>query len=101
MVSRRGLLSGAVAMVVMGAMTEVVAEAGAVSADAPLDAPSAPAKAPHLAEAEQLVQYQRLLAAGDLPGGLAGRWPLDGSGTDVSGLERPVTIGSGASWTAL
>ncbi|WP_367323934.1 LamG domain-containing protein [Streptomyces sp. HUAS ZL42] len=100
MVSRRGLLSGA-ALVGMGAMTGVVGGAGAAVADAPLNTPFTPVATPHLAEAERMVQYQRLLAAGYLPGGLVGHWPLDGSAADRSGRERPVTLGSGASWTTL
>ncbi|MEU9383428.1 LamG domain-containing protein [Streptomyces sp. NPDC048279] len=100
MVSRRGLLSGA-ALMGMGAVGGLAASAGTAAADTPLDTPFTPVAAPHLAEAEQLVQYQRMLAAGYLPTGLAGHWPLDGSGTDRSGLEHPVTLGSGASWTGL
>lgn len=100
MVSRRGLLSGA-ALVGAGAMTGVLGGAGSAAADAPLDTPFTPVGAPHLAEAERMVQYQRLLAAGYLPDGLAGHWPLDGSGADRSGRNRPVTLGSGASWTTL
>ncbi|MFJ9738001.1 LamG domain-containing protein [Streptomyces sp. NPDC101166] len=100
MVSRRGLLSGA-ALVGAGAMTGVLGGAGAAVADAPLGTPFTPVGVPHLAEAERMVQYQRLLAAGYLPGGLAGHWPLDGSGADRSGLGRPLTLGAGASWSAL
>ncbi|MER5514913.1 LamG domain-containing protein [Streptomyces sp. NPDC002763] len=100
MVSRRGLLSGA-ALMGMGAAAGMAAGTGTAAADTPLDTPFTPVAAPHLAEAEQLVQYQRMLAAGYLPTGLAGHWPLDGSGTDRSGLEHPVTLGSGASWTSL
>ncbi|MFI7497122.1 LamG domain-containing protein [Streptomyces sp. NPDC049687] len=100
MVSRRGLLSGA-ALVGAGAMTGVLGGAGSAAADAPLDTPFTPVAAPHLLEAERMVQYQRLLAAGHLPTGLAGHWPLDGSGADRSGRERPLTLGSGASWTTL
>ncbi|MCX4761201.1 LamG domain-containing protein [Streptomyces sp. NBC_01275] len=100
MVSRRGLLGGA-ALVGAGAVTGVVGGAGNAAADAPLDTPFTPVTAPHLAEAEQLVQYQRLLAAGHLPTGLTGHWPLDGTGADRSGRERPVALGSGASWTTL
>jgi hypothetical protein len=81
MVSRRGLLSGA-ALVGAGAMTGVVGSAGSAAAEAPLDTPFTPVATPHLAEAERMVQYQRLLAAGHLPVGLAGHWPLDGSGAD-------------------
>jgi hypothetical protein len=100
MVSRRGLLSGA-ALVGAGAMTGVVGGAGSAAAEAPLDTPFTPVATPHLAEAERMVQYQRLLAAGHLPVGLAGHWPLDGSGADRSGREHPVTLGTGASWTTL
>ncbi|WP_327314329.1 LamG domain-containing protein [Streptomyces sp. NBC_01235] len=100
MVSRRGLLSGA-ALVGAGAMTGVIGGAGSAAADAPLDTPFTPVGAPHLAEAERMVQYQRLLAAGHLPTGLYGHWPLDGSGTDRSGRDHPVTLGTGASWTTL
>ncbi|MFF3843813.1 LamG domain-containing protein [Streptomyces sp. NPDC002328] len=100
MVSRRGLLSGA-ALVGAGAMSGVLGGAGAAAAAAPLDTPFTPVGVPHLAEAERMVQYQRLLAAGHLPEGLAGHWPLDGSGADRSGRGRPVTLGAGASWSAL
>ncbi|MEU9409051.1 LamG domain-containing protein [Streptomyces sp. NPDC048281] len=100
MVSRRGLLSGA-ALAGMGAVAGMAAGTGTAAADEPLDTPFTPVAAPHLAEAEQLVRYQRLLAAGYLPTGLAGHWPLDGSGADRSGLEHPVALGTGASWTAL
>ncbi|MFG3290133.1 LamG domain-containing protein [Streptomyces sp. NPDC048179] len=100
MVSRRGLLSGA-ALVGVGAMAGAAAGTGTAAADTPLDTPFTPVAAPHLAEAERMVQYQRMLAAGYLPTGLAGHWPLDGSGTDRSGLDHPVTLGSGASWTGL
>ncbi|MEU1512662.1 LamG domain-containing protein [Streptomyces sp. NPDC005811] len=100
MVSRRGLLSGA-ALVGAGAMTGVIGGAGNAAADAPLGTPFTPVAAPHLLEAERMVQYQRLLAAGHLPGGLAGHWPLDGSGADRSGRDRPLTLGTGATWSAL
>ncbi|KAB1145717.1 LamG domain-containing protein [Streptomyces luteolifulvus] len=100
MVSRRGLLSGA-ALVGVGAMTGVVGGAGAAVADAPLNTPFTPVATPHLAEAERMVQYQRLLAAGYLPDSLVGHWTMDGSGADRSGRERPVTLGSGATWTTL
>jgi hypothetical protein len=100
MISRRGLLGGA-AMVGAGAMTGVVAGAGTAAADAPLDTPFTPVATPHLAEAERMVQYQRLLAAGYLTEGLAGHWPLDGSAGDRSGREHPVTLGPGATWTTL
>ncbi|MGW7240151.1 LamG domain-containing protein [Streptomyces sp. NPDC054804] len=84
-----------------GAVGGLAAAAGTVAADTPLDTPFTPVALPHLTEAEQLVRYQRLLAAGHLPTGLAGHWPLDGSGTDRSGLEHPVTLGSGAAWSTL
>ncbi|MFF5186275.1 LamG domain-containing protein [Streptomyces sp. NPDC000345] len=100
MVSRRGLLSGA-ALVGAGAMTGVLGGAGSAAADAPLDTPFTPVTAPHLVEAERMVQYQRLLAAGHLPTGLAGHWPLDGSGADRSGREQPLTLGTAAAWTTL
>lgn len=100
MVSRRGLLSGA-AIVGVGAFTGVAASAGTAVAEAPLNTPFTPVTAPHLAEAERMVHYQRLLASGYLPGGLIGHWPLDGTGADRSGRDRPVTLGSGAGWSAL
>ncbi|MEU9448380.1 LamG-like jellyroll fold domain-containing protein [Streptomyces sp. NPDC048277] len=100
MVSRRGLLSGA-ALVGMGAVAGVAVGTGTAAADTPLDTPFTPVTAPHLAEGEQMVQYQRMLAAGHLPTGLAGHWPLDGSAADRSGLQHPVALGSGASWTSL
>ncbi|WP_037668670.1 LamG domain-containing protein [Streptomyces griseus] len=100
MVSRRGLLSGA-ALVGVGAMTGVTGGAGAAAADAPLNTPFTPVTAPHLAEAERMVQYQRLLASGHLTAGLIGHWPLDGTPADRSGREHPVTLGPGASWTDL
>ncbi|MEU5248187.1 LamG domain-containing protein, partial [Streptomyces asoensis] len=100
MVSRRGLLSGA-ALVGAGAVTCVLGTAPSAAADTPLDTPFTPVTTPHLAQAEQMVQYQRLLAAGHLPTGLAGHWPLDGSGADRSGRDHPLTLGTGASWTTL
>ncbi|MFI9562000.1 LamG domain-containing protein [Streptomyces rishiriensis] len=101
MVSRRGLLSGA-ALVGAGAMTGVIGVgAGTAAADTPLDTPFTPVDAPHLAEAERMVRYQRLLAAGYLPTGLSGHWPLDGSGADRSGRDHPVSLGPGAHWTTL
>ncbi|MFG2781846.1 LamG domain-containing protein [Streptomyces prunicolor] len=99
MVSRRGLLGGA-ALVGVGAMAGVAQGAGVAVADVPLDTPFTPVGTPHLAQAEQLVGYQRLLAAGYLVDGLVGHWPLDGSGADRSGREHPVTPGSGATWSA-
>ncbi|MGW5611696.1 hypothetical protein ACWEWI_37700 [Streptomyces sp. NPDC003753] len=65
-VSRRGLLGGA-ALVGVGALAGVVQSAGTAAAEAPLDTPFTPVSAPHLLQAEQMVQYQRLLAAGHLP----------------------------------
>ncbi|MFJ3230402.1 LamG domain-containing protein [Streptomyces sp. NPDC086787] len=100
MISRRGLLGGA-ALVGTGAMTGVLAGAGSAAADAPLNTPFTPVTTPHLAEAERMVQYQRLLATGHLTDGLVGHWPLDGSADDRSGHEHPVTLGTGASWSAL
>jgi hypothetical protein len=82
-------------------MTGVLGGAGTAAADTPLNTPFTPVGAPHLAEAERMVQYQRLLAAGYLPGGLAGHWPLDGSAADRSGRGHTVTLGSGTSWTTL
>ncbi|MGQ4349210.1 LamG domain-containing protein [Streptomyces sp. SAS_275] len=99
MVSRRGLLSG-MALAGAGAMTGVIGSAGTASADAPLDTPFTPVAAPHLLEAERMVQYQRLLAAGHLPHGLEGHWALDGSVADRSGHDRPLALGTGATWTS-
>ncbi|MHC0429842.1 LamG domain-containing protein [Streptomyces sp. O3] len=99
MVSRRGLLSGA-GIVGVGALTGVLGSTGTAVADAPLDTPYTPVSAPHLMEAERMVQYQRLLAAGWLPGGLVGHWPLDGGYADRSGGGRTLAPGSGASWTS-
>ncbi|MGW0707641.1 LamG domain-containing protein [Streptomyces sp. NPDC002643] len=100
MVSRRGLLGGA-AFVGVGALTAVAQSAGTAAADAPLNTPFTPVTAPHLAEADRMVHYQRLLASGYLPGGLLGHWPLDGTNADRSGHDRPVTLGSDTSWTTL
>lgn len=97
-VSRRGVLGGA-ALVGAGALASVVQSAGTAAAEAPLDTPFTPVSAPHLLQAEQMVQYQRLLAAGHLPTGLVGHWPLDGTAADRSGDEHPATLGSGATWT--
>ena len=99
MVSRRGLLSGAALMGVSLGM--VGGGAGVAVADVPLDTPFTPVGTPHLAEAERMVGYQRLLAAGYLPTGLVGHWPLDGSGADRSGREHALTLGPGASWSTL
>jgi len=52
-------------------------------------------------QAEQVVQYQRMLAAGHVTDGLVGHWALDGTGADRSGFDRPVTLGLGATWTSL
>ncbi|MCX3063896.1 LamG domain-containing protein [Streptomyces beihaiensis] len=98
--SRRGLLGGA-ALAGVGALAGVAQSAGTAAAEAPLDTPFTPVSVPHLLQAEQMVQYQRLLAAGHLPGGLVGHWPLDGAPADLSGCEHPVVLGSGATWTAL
>ncbi|MFJ2610027.1 LamG domain-containing protein [Streptomyces sp. NPDC087425] len=100
MVSRRGLLGGA-ALVGAGAVTGVTGGAGSAAADVVLDTPFTPVTVPHLAEAERMVQYQRLLAAGQLTTGLVGHWALDGSGADRSGRDGPVTTGTGATWTTL
>lgn len=101
MVSRRGLLSGA-AIVGAGALVGVTRSAGVAEAAETLTTPFTPVSVPHLAQAEQMVQYQRMLAAGYVPaGGLTGHWPLDGTGADRSGFERSVTLGSGTSWTKL
>ncbi|WP_405858316.1 LamG domain-containing protein [Streptomyces sp. NBC_01515] len=100
MISRRGLLSGA-ALVGVGAMAGGSQRAGVAVTDVTPDTPFTPAGTPHLAQAEQLVRYQRLLAAGYLVDGLVGHWALDGSGADRSGREHPVTLGSGATWTTL
>ncbi|MFD7612240.1 LamG domain-containing protein [Streptomyces sp. NPDC059828] len=102
MVSRRGLLGGA-AIIGAAALSGVAAGARAATAaeSGASPAPLGPVAVPHLIEADRMVQYQRLLAAGYLPDGLAGHWPLDGSGADRSGNERAVTLGAGASWSAL
>lgn len=100
MVSRRGLLSGA-AIVGAGALVGVTRTAGVAEAAETLTTPFTPVSVPHLVQAEQMVQYQRMLAAGYLPAGLTGHWPLDGNGADRSGFERSVAPGSGASWTKL
>ncbi|MEU6475962.1 LamG domain-containing protein [Streptomyces sp. NPDC047017] len=100
MVSRRGLL-GTAALVGAGALAGVAQGAGPAAADAPLDTPFTPVSVPHLAQAEQMVQYQRLLAAGQLPTDLRGHWPLAGSAADRSGGGHPVTLASGAAWTTL
>ncbi|MFG1988480.1 LamG domain-containing protein [Actinoplanes sp. NPDC048988] len=93
-VSRRGLFGG-VAAVGVGAF------AGSEPARAEsLDRPFAPVSAPHLIVAEQMVQYQRLLAAGHLPEGLAGHWPLCGDGVDRTGRGALVR-GAGTSFTTL
>ncbi|MEV0485124.1 LamG domain-containing protein [Streptomyces sp. NPDC050508] len=99
MISRRGLLNEA-ALVGVGAMAGVPHGARVAVADAALDTPFTPVGTPHLAQAEQLVGYQRLLAAGYLVNGLVGHWALDGSGADRSGRGHPVALGSGATWTA-
>ncbi|GAA2797338.1 hypothetical protein GCM10010441_23190 [Kitasatospora paracochleata] len=97
MVSRRGLLGGAT-IVGMGALIDL-AGPGAVAQAETLDTPFTPVLVPHLAQAELMVQYQRMLAAGAVPAGLAGHWPLDGNGADLSGLNRPVTAGPDATWS--
>ncbi|MFC0005346.1 LamG domain-containing protein [Micromonospora siamensis] len=99
MVSRRGLLGGAavagVASVAVGALRPAAALAE------PLDTPLTPVDGPHLAQAELMVRYQRMLAAGLLTDGLVGHWPLDGAGADISGYGHDVSPGPGATWTKL
>lgn len=101
MVSRRGLLSGA-AVVGAGALVGGARTAGVAEAAQPLNTPFTPVSVPHLVQAEQMVQYQRMLAAGHLlNGGLTGHWPLDGTLADRSGFDRPIALGSSAKWTKL
>ncbi|MEU4241530.1 LamG domain-containing protein [Actinoplanes sp. NPDC026619] len=95
--TRRRLL-GSAAAAGAGALTAGTAVTSA-SAAQPLDRPFTALSAPHLIEAEQLVQYQRLLAAGHLSAGLAGLWSLGGDGADRSGGGHPATLGPGTSWT--
>jgi hypothetical protein len=94
--TRRHLFGGAAA-----AGLGALAGTAPARADVPLDQPFTPLTAPHLLQAEQMVQYQRLLAAGYLTEGIAGHWPLAGDTTDHSGAGRPLTRGTGTSWTAL
>jgi hypothetical protein len=94
--TRRHLLGGTAAAGV-GSLVGVTP----ALADAPLDRPFTPLTVPHLVQAEQMVQYQRLLAAGYLPEGLDGHWPLGGDVTDRSGGGRVLTRGAGTTWTAL
>jgi hypothetical protein len=56
---------------------------------------------PQLVQAEQMVRYQRMLAAGHLPDGIVGHWPLDGDGADRSGFARPVATATATAWTSL
>ncbi|GGQ59676.1 LamG domain-containing protein [Couchioplanes azureus] len=98
-VSRRTLF-GAAAAAGAGTLAATVPAPRAARAGE-LDAPFVPGTAPHLLQAEQLVQYQRLIAAGYLTDGLAGHWPLGGDGSDRSGLGRTLAVGPGASWTTL
>ncbi|MEU3303736.1 LamG domain-containing protein [Streptomyces sp. NPDC006678] len=100
MVSRRGLLGGAV-LVGAGALAGITHGAQPAAAAQALDTPFTSLTVPHLLQAEQMVQYQRMLAAGHLPDGLAGHWPLDAKGFDRSGFERPLTLGPAATWTKL
>ncbi|XVV11254.1 LamG domain-containing protein [Actinoplanes sp. CA-131856] len=93
-VSRRGLFGGAAAVGV-GAFA---APERAVAA--PLDRPFLTVSAPHLIVAEQMVHYQRLLAAGYLPDGPAGHWPLGGDAVDLVG-GGALTRGSGTTFTTL
>jgi hypothetical protein len=94
--TRRRLLGGAAAGAVSGALVRP-----GVAPAQPLDRPFTALTAPHLIEAEQLVHYQRLLAAGHLTEGLAGLWPLGGDGGDRSGAGHPVTLTGSAAWTKL
>ncbi|MCY0943369.1 LamG domain-containing protein [Streptomyces antarcticus] len=92
---------GGAAIAGAGALVGVARTAGVAEAAETLTTPFTPVSVPHLVQAEQMVQYQRMLAAGYLPAGLTGHWPLDGNGADRSGFERSVALGSGASWTKL
>ncbi|MCW3843863.1 LamG domain-containing protein [Micromonospora yasonensis] len=99
MISRRQLLGGAamagVASVAGGALRPEPARAEVLST------PFTSVTAPHLLQAELMVQYQRMLAAGQFTDGLVGQWPLDGTPADLSGNGRNVSLGTGATWTRL
>jgi len=99
MVGRRGLLGGAVA-VGAGGLAGSWASPTAARAEV-LTTPFTGVTAPHLVQAEQMVYYQRMLAAGHLPDDLVGHWPLDGSGADRSGVGRHVSPAAGTAWTSL
>ncbi|KQV12082.1 MULTISPECIES: LamG domain-containing protein [unclassified Kitasatospora] len=100
MVTRRGLLSGA-ALAGAGALVGVARGTGVAEAAQPLNTPFTPVSVPHLVQAEQMVQYQRMLAAGQLTEGLAGHWPLDGTATDRADSAHTLTRGAGTAWTKL
>ncbi|MEV6597648.1 LamG domain-containing protein [Actinoplanes sp. NPDC051346] len=98
-VTRRSLFGAAAAV---GAGTFAASVSGSTPAHAEqLGAPFVPGTAPHLLQAEQLVHYQRLLAAGYLTDGLVGHWPLTATWADRSGRARTLTPGSQGSWTTL
>jgi Concanavalin A-like lectin/glucanases superfamily len=99
MLSRRGLL-GSTAAAGVGVLAGTAALPAPARAETPAT-PFTPVTTPHLVQAEQMVQYQRMLAAGQVTDGLVGHWALDGTGADRSGFDRPVTLGSGATWTNL
>src|SRR6266536_1257255 len=99
MVRRRALLGGAAAAGV-GGLTVAAIPPTAAHADV-LTTPFTGVTVPHLVQAEQMAGYQRMLAAGHLPGGIVGYWPLDGNGGDRSGFARPVSAGTGTTWTSL
>ncbi|MEV4639437.1 LamG domain-containing protein [Actinoplanes sp. NPDC049548] len=96
--TRRHLVGGT-ALAGLGALAGAAQAPGAALAE-PLDQPFTPLTAPHLLQAEQMVQYQRLLAAGYLPEGIAGHWPLAGAASDHSGAGRTLSLGTTAGWTA-
>jgi hypothetical protein len=101
-INRRHLLTGAAAV---GISTVTVTAQPGRAAAASLSTPFTPVNVPHLREAEQMVEYQRMLAAGLMTTGLVGHWPLDQTaGTtaaDCSGFDHPASLGSAAGWSAL
>ncbi|WP_345284513.1 LamG domain-containing protein [Kitasatospora albolonga] len=72
----------------------VAASTGVARAAEARNVPFAPVPPPHLVQAEQMVQYQRMLAEGQLTTGLAGHWPLTATTEDRSGNGRALTRGS-------
>ncbi|MFI5532075.1 hypothetical protein ACIA8O_26430 [Kitasatospora sp. NPDC051853] len=96
MVTRRGFLGCAAALTGASALLGggVAASTGVAEAAEARNVPFGSVPPPHLVQAEHMVQYQRMLAEGQLTSGLAGHWLLTGTTEDRSGNGRALTRGS-------